>query len=546
MNNIDYYSPRSLKDLYEHSTSTFSECRMSWQTDGEQSYTYKSFRTACDSLSSRLLSIGAGYGEKVVILSQSMPNWALAFFSITIHGAVAIPLLPDFTQAEVSGILAHSGARYAFIQKKLLPRISDESMAALDAIIDIETLEFIREPSESSKPAAEESASEPQGGDLAAIIYTSGTTGQAKGVMLSHTNFCANMVIGINYYPIGTSDTLLSILPMAHTYELSLGMLYPFYCGSSVCYMSRMPTPTILIATMCKVRPTAILSVPLILEKIYKGSIIPFIRRNALTRWSFKHLNGLMCRIIGRRMKNLFGGRIRFFGIGGAKLDPDIEAFLQKARFPYYIGYGLTECAPLLILSKWHSTVPGSIGFPGYGVSIRLMDINEETGQGEIVAKGDNIMLGYYKDPERTRAAFTSDGWFRTNDLASVDKEGRYYIKGRLNNMILGASGENIYPEEIEKVINDFEGVNESLVLERDGRLTALVNFNEDVFDWRLEGEVLQHLVDEKKKELIKFVNSHVKKSSRITDVGVMKKPFEKNATRKIRRYIYKERKPDA
>ncbi|MCQ2110465.1 MAG: AMP-binding protein [Bacteroidaceae bacterium] len=535
----------TLRELYLDSTRKYANEKLFWQTDGVQSYTYASFKEACDSLSARLEEAGVGFGDKVAIFSQSMPNWSLAMFATVAFGRIAVPLLPDFTESEVTNVLTHSESTVLFVSRKLIKKVSEECLSRMDLVIDIESLEVIRKSDNVRSKG--ESLRDPAPEDIATIIYTSGTTGSAKGVVLSHLNIYTNLIIGIHYFKIGPGDILLSVLPMAHTYELSLGMFYPYYCGAAVCYMSKLPTPTILLKTMNEVRPTAILTVPLIIEKVYKSSIVPLINKSKALGWMYKHMNGITCRIIGKKLIKTFGGKLRFYGIGGAKLDPDIESFLKKAHFPYFIGYGLTECAPLLILSKWFSTVPGSIGFPGHGVQIRLDNVNPETGQGEIVAKGNNIMIGYYKDPERTKAAFTEDGWFKTNDLASVDKEGRYFIKGRLNNMILGASGENIYPEEIEKVINDYEGVNESIVLERSGKLLALVNFNEDVLNWNLKGEdEFVRIIEEHKAALVKFVNSKVNKASNISEIGIMKEPFEKTATKKIRRFLYKDTNPDA
>jgi len=535
----------TLRELYLESTQKYANEKLFWQTDGVQSYTYASFKEACDKLSSRLEDAGIGFGDKVAIFSQSMPNWSLAMFATVAFGRIAVPLLPDFTESEVTNVLTHSESTVLFVSRKLIKKVSEECLDQMDLVFDIETLEVIRKSDKIRSKGYR--LKDPSPNDIATIIYTSGTTGSAKGVVLSHLNIYTNLIIGVHYFKIGPGDTLLSILPMAHTYELSLGMFYPFYSGAAVCYMSKLPTPTILLKTMSEVQPTAILTVPLIIEKVYKSSIMPLIKKSKALSWSFKHMNRLTCRIIGKKMIKTFGGKMRFYGIGGAKLDPDIEAFLKKAHFPYFIGYGLTECAPLLILSKWFNTEPGSIGYPGYGVQIRLDNVNPETGQGEIVAKGNNIMLGYYKDPKRTKAAFTKDGWFRTNDLASVDEKGRYYIKGRLSNMILGASGENIYPEEIEKVINDFEGVNESIVLERSGKLLALVNFNEDVLNWDLkEEDEFVNMIEERKAALVKFVNSKVNKASNISEIGIMKEPFEKTATKKIRRFLYKDKDPDA
>ena len=314
------------------------------------------------------------------------------------------------------------------------------------------------------------------------------------------------------------------------------------FCGASIYYLQKPPVPALLLKAIKTVRPTVILSVPLIIEKIYKGSVLPTINGSRTLRWMDKHANLLMCRLIGLKLKSTFGGRLRFFGIGGAKLDGEVEKFLLKSGFPYAVGYGLTETAPLITNACVGKTKVGSIGVPAYNVQVKLDNINPETGEGEIVAKGDNVMLGYYKDPERTRQVLSDDGWFRTNDLACMDENGRFYIKGRLNNMILGPSGENIYPEEIEQVINNFGGVNESLVMERDGKLVALVKFDDNVLNWNQETEdkFFENL-QAKKKAVLDYVNKHVGKSSKVNSVEVVKEDFEKTATHKIRRFKYQD-----
>lgn len=252
------------------------------------------------------------------------------------------------------------------------------------------------------------------------------------------------------------------------------------------------------------------------------------------------HMNLLMCKIIGLKLKKTFGGHLSFFGIGGAKLDTEVETFLLRAGFPYAVGYGLTETSPLLSFTVGKTRAPGSIGYTVKNVELRLDNINPETGEGEIVAKGPNVMLGYYKDPERTRKAFTADGWFRTNDLACIDEKGRYYIKGRLSNMILGSSGENIYPEEIEQVINGIDDVDESIIVPRDGKLVALVTFNENVIDWNQEGEdEFFRKIEEYKARILGIVNKNVNRTSKVSAVQILREPFEKTATRKIRRFKY-------
>ena len=282
------------------------------------------------------------------------------------------------------------------------------------------------------------------------------------------------------------------------------------------------------------------LTVPLIIEKVYKGVVIPKVRKSKTLSWMNKHANKMFCKMAGKEILRYFGGRLKFFGIGGAPLDKDVESFLYKARFPYYIGYGLTECAPMLAGCSFKNTKPGCIGFPFLRMDVKLHNVNPETGEGEIVAKGPNVMMGYYKDAERTAKVFNSDGWFKTNDLAVLDAKGNYSIRGRLSNMILGSSGENIYPEEIEQVINNIDVVDESIVLSRGNKLVALVTFNEDVLDWDHSGEAeFLKKVEECKSNILSIVNGKVNRSSRLSAVQVLQEPFEKTATRKIRRFKY-------
>lgn len=532
----------TLGKLYEYATAMYENNRMSKMLDSDMGYTYGQFRKKCDELSSVLSRYGIGAGDRVAILSQNMPNWTVAMFSLVPFGRVSVPILPDSSENEITNILTHSGSKAIFISKRLLPKLSKACQDRLVLVIDIETFELIKK--DESSFTCDGWVRQPQADDLATIIYTSGTTGNAKGVMLSHRNLCANIIASLHAHKCTEKDVWLSILPMAHTYELSIGVLYPIFCGASVYYIQRPPTPTVLLSALKEVRPTVMLSVPLIIEKVFKNSVVPTIRRSRVLRWMQRKMPKLLYWIIGMKLKSTFGGRLKFFGIGGSKLDTHVEEFLKKAHFPYAIGYGLTETAPLICNAGVKYTKPGSTGVAAYGVSVKLLNVNPETGEGEIVAKGDNVMLGYYKDPERTRSVFTEDGWFRTNDLAVVDEKGRYYIKGRLNNMILGPSGENIYPEEIENVINNMDDVNESIVLERDGRLVALVQLNDNIIDWNQEGEdQFFEKLEARKQAILNYVNKHVNKVSKIKEVEVMKEPFEKTATQKIRRFKYSKKK---
>ena len=528
----------TLGKLYDYSTRRFADNRISQVIDTGKEYTYKSFKQSCDNLSKRLTQFGIGASDKVAIFAQNMPEWSIAFFSIVPFGRIAIPILPESSANEVTNILNHSESKVLFVSKKLLPNVSQESLDKLTLVIDIETFEEIKK--DDSKFTCDGKVAMPMPDDIATIIYTSGTTGNAKGVVLSHRNLSSCVASCFHAQPRNEKDRWLSILPMSHTLELTLGVLYPMYVGASVYYMSKPPVPALLLKAIKIVKPTTMLTVPLIIEKIYRSSILPTIKKSRVLSWMNTHTNLLMCKIIGLKLKKTFGGKLTFFGIGGAKLDTEVETFLLRAGFPYAVGYGLTETSPLLTFTVGKTRTPGSIGHTMKGVSLRLDNINPETGEGEIVAKGPNVMLGYYKDPERTKKAFTEDGWFKTNDLACMDAKGRYYIKGRLSNMILGASGENIYPEEIEQVINGIEDVNESIIVPRNGKLVALVTFNENTIDWNQEGEdEFFRKIEAYKAKILSIVNKNVNRTSKVSDVQIFKEPFEKTATRKIRRFKY-------
>ncbi|MBQ9434819.1 MAG: AMP-binding protein [Bacteroidales bacterium] len=531
----------TLNKVFQYTTSKYWDRTMAQFVDGEQKYTYSSFGEKCNMLSTRMSRFGISAGDKVAILSQNMPNWTLAFFAATAFGRVAIPILPDSSENEVTNILNHSESKVIFISKRLRYKLSQECIDKLTLVVDIETLEFIKKNKEDFQ--CNGWIKDPQPDDLATILYTSGTTGKAKGVMLSHRNICHNLVASFKAQPCFKNDRFLSILPMAHAYEMCVSSLYSMYVGACCYYISKPPTPSILLPALKKVKPTIMLAVPLIIEKVYNNSVVPTIQKSRVLTWMEQHTPRILYWMIGKRLLKTFGGKLRFFGVGGSKIDTKVEEFLIKCGFPYAVGYGLTETAPLVcnvIVTKKKRL--GSIGVASYKVDIRLDNVDPQTGEGEIVCRGDNVMLGYYKDPERTMKVLDEDGWFRTSDVATVDKDGYYYIKGRLNNTILGPSGENIYPEEIEMVINNIDGVEESLVMEQNGELVALVKFEDNVLNWNQNSEdQLFEKIESLKTSVIEFVNKAVNKSSKIKKVEAMKTPFEKTATQKIRRFLYKK-----
>ena len=543
---------KTLAHLFEDCTSKYPDLTVNTMVGWTSGQTYQELKEKAGRLSILLDSYGVGSGDKVAILSAGHPNWIAAFFSATAFGRVAVPLLPDFSPSVVSNVLAHSEAKALFVSAKCYEKLSAETLAALSLVIDIDTLEPIAgnkmvEGANSSVTAAAEVGAAGAVGhaaapdDLAVLIYTSGTTGNAKGVMLTHRNFIATLRTCYTIFVIGPEDSMLSALPLAHAYELSLGLLYPFSAGTCVYYLPKAPSPAVLTHALKVVRPTAMLVVPLIIEKVYRGAVLPRIRNSKALSLLDRICHPLLCRLVGKGMVRSFGGRIKFVGIGGAKLDVTVEQFLKTARFPYVIGYGLTECCPLLSIA-FGNRVPkaGSIGLPVHGVSMRLDNVNPGTGEGEIVATGENIMKGYYKDPEKTASVFTVDGWFRTGDLGAVDKKGNYYIKGRLGNMIVGPSGENIYPEDIEKVIMELPQVEECIVISRQGRLVALVKMHEEAIDiaHRDKPSVMEE-VEKLRAQMLGYINSRVNASSRLSTLQFMTEPFDKTATLKIRRFVY-------
>jgi len=519
--------------------------------DENDGISYASLGIKVSNLAGKLSSMKIQKGDKVAVIGESSPNWGVSFLSILCSGAVAVPVLPDFHVDEILNIIKHSDARIAFVSTKQYKRLENHLKKEDDfSIINIDELSVSDSQYETKLarslcfPCMEGLVKED---DLATIIYTSGTTGTSKGVMLTHKNISWMVNQTLTIQDVCEDDRFLSILPMAHTYENSLGFLLALHTGASVYFLKKQPTPTVLLAALEKVKPTMLLTVPLIIEKIFRKQVLPKFQKSALTRtlFGFVPTRKVLNYLAGRKLKKVFGGNLRFFGIGGAKLDPEIEKYLLEARFPYAIGYGLTETSPLLAGCNPSDTKHQSTGKALQGVQLRLDNINTETGEGEIVARGPNVMKGYYKNPDATKAVFTEDGWFRTGDLGYIDKKGYVYIRGRIKNVILGTNGENIYPEEIESLLNSIEGVEESLVVNKHGKIVAMVNLNIQELENRMIRlnekilEVRNETIDELLFEIQKFVNSKVNKFSQIQHIIFHSKPFEKIPTKKIKRYLY-------
>jgi long-chain acyl-CoA synthetase len=451
----------------------------------------------------------------------------------------------------------HSGAKIMFISESLYKGIGEETTRLLEKLILVDNFALIpagTAPGDinSLQCSLPENSSEYQPADvdeedLASIIYTSGTTGNSKGVMLTHKNLVWTVEQCYKLQDINQNDRFLSVLPLSHTFENTISFLLPMRFGASVHYLRKPPVASVLLPALQKVKPTIMLVVPLIIEKVFRGKILPKFQKNAFIRtlYAIPPVRKILHRIAGKKLYETFGGKLRFFGIGGAKLDPATERFLMEGKFPYAIGYGLTETSPLLAGAVGKNVRLGSTGPAIEGVQLRLADVDMATGEGEIQVKGPNVMKGYYKAPELTREVFTEDGWFRTGDRGTFDKDNFLSVKGRIKTMIVGSSGENIYPEEIESVINKMRFVLESLVVQKKGKLVAMIHLNMEEIEQNFKQfrqdahDFIYGKVEDILKDIHKKVNSQLNKFSRVQEVTFQPTPFEKTPTKKIKRFLY-------
>ena len=538
----------TLYELVRNSVEKFASKVAFSMFEGDD-VTYAEVGRRIEKVQEILTGAGLRAGDKVALLSSNMPNWGVCYFAVTSAGMVAVPILPDFSGEELDMIIAHSEAKALLVSDRLFTKLSKQTIERLNVVVRTKNLGVIAQ-----RVRGEGTMAVPKPDDLAVIIYTSGTTSKPKGVMLTHAALCAQVGISSGIFPVLPDDVFLSVLPLSHTYECSIGMIYPFSMGARVVYLDRPPTASALMPALRAVRPSVMLIVPLIIEKIYRHQVLAKFNSNGFWRTLYKvgFLRRYLHRVAGKKLLKLFGGRLRFLGIGGAKLDGGAEKFLLEAKVPYAIGYGLTETAPLLAGAAPSQVRLGSTGPQAPGVQLRLEHINPDTRQGEVVALTPSVMLGYFKNPEATKEVFTDDGWFRTGDLGEFDKDGWLYIKGRLKNMIVGPGGENIYPEDIETVLNSHVYIADSIVTEQEGRLVALVHFNRDeieamIDDWREEWETKKEAWEAKteqlKKEIMDFVNAKVNRFSRISEVVEEKDDFAKTPTHKIKRFLYNRSK---
>jgi long-chain acyl-CoA synthetase len=550
--------PQTLRDLLQESARDFSSRTALAMIDGP-AVTYAELYRRSAAISEFLKKSGIATGDRVAILGENSPSWGIAYFSIVAMGAVAVPILTDFQPSDIARIVRHAGARALFVSRRFFEKIGELSADERGATILLDDFSIVLPgvqestlDSSGTRPstltvdssATAQTTVDIKPDDLAAIVYTSGTTGHSKGVMLSHRNLLTEAKATMMITDLDANDRLLSILPLPHTYESTLGLVTPLMIGATIYYLEKPPTAAVLLPALVKIRPTVMLSVPLIIEKIFKGKILPELTSTPARKrlYATPFFRKILNRIAGKKLMSTFGGKLKLFTIGGAPLAPDVEFFLREAKFPYAIGYGLTETSPMVSGSDPSKTRYRASGSILPGAQIRIDNPHPVTGEGEIQIKGPMVMQGYYRDPERTSASFTADGWLKTGDLGIVDVDKYVFIKGRLKNMILGPSGKNIYPEEIESIINEFDTVRESVVFEQGNRLVALVHLDYErlqSFFHSINETDIRAKANAMLADLHKQINERVPLYARIHRIIEQSEPFQKTATQKIKRHLY-------
>ena len=501
---------------------------------------------------------GIKRGDKIALCAKNTDRWAVSFLAVNTYGTVVVPILADFLPESVNSLVDHSDSVILFTDEDIWKKLDPAKMPKLKAAINTDDFRLLYTSDQNFKNIYNNfdkdfSAAYPDGfkkedckfrvddsnlNDLAIINYTSGTTSAPKGVMLSYGNVSASIDFAHRHIPCKPGETIVSMLPMAHIYGLVFEFLYPLSGGVCVYYLGKSPAPSFLLKAMKNVKPYLVLTVPLVMEKIYKSSVKPAISKPAGKILShIPILNKIIFKKVRESLDTAFGGNVREYIMGGAALNPEVENCLHKIGLHYTVGYGMTEAAPLLAYESWDRYAVGSCGKKVDSAEVRIDSVDQHKVAGEIQAKGDNICLGYYKNPEATAAAFTDDGFLRTGDLGIMDKEGNIFIKGRSKNMILSASGQNIYPEEIEAVVNSQNFVTESVVVDRASKLVALVYLDSDAIKKAgLDEEAIADIPENIRINANKSLPSY----SKLAKVEIVLEPFAKTPKMSIKRFMYK------
>ena len=520
--------------------------------DGENKYTYAELAASIAKLHVTWRECGIKEGDKIALCGRNCANWGLLFLAAESYKAIVVSILPDFTAEGIYSLVNHSEAILLYVGPNVKKKIDAKQMKGLKATIFMDDMSIIeadaafRKKFEGAEAAFEKAY--PNGvqlsdvnypidnfDDIAIINYTSGSTGNPKGVMLTHLNLSGNVEFAHTRIPHKKGDKVLSMLPIAHMFGLMFEFIYQICEGAEVHFLTQAPTPSVLMKAFAQVKPFMILTVPLVVEKIIKKGVLPKISSPAAKiLWKTPLLNRVIRNKVKEGLDKMFGGELRYLIIGGAALNGEVEQVLHDIKYQYCVGYGMTECGPLISYEDWFRYAFHSCGKELPQCHVRIDSEDPTSKDGEIQVKGINVMKGYYKNPEATNAAFTEDGWMRTGDLGVLDKEGNIYIHGRSKNMILGASGQNIYPEELEDKLNSMQGVVESIVVDRDHKLVALVF--PDPSAEMMSAKTLSQLMEENRLA----VNKTLPNYSQISSIELVAQEFEKTPKRSIKRYLYK------
>ncbi len=516
-------------------------------------FTYGEVATQIAKLHVLYEAIGLEKGDKVALCAKNSARWGIAFFSANTYEAVVVPILADFHPDSVNSLVDHSESTVLFTDTDIWNKLDIEKMPQIKAVVSTADFKILYAADEKISKANDNlqnlfdekypkgfsvaDVSYPTDNDknLAIINYTSGTTSAPKGVMLRYECISANVAFGQKRLPSYPGDTIVSMLPMAHMYGMMFELIYPLCGSASIYYLGKTPTPALLLGAMAEIKPYLVITVPLVMEKIFKSKVAPVVKKPVMkVICAIPGLNQVIFKKVRTSLLNAFGGNIREIVMGGAAMNPEVESWFKKFKLPFTVGYGMTEAAPLMAYEDWWNFASKSCGKAVDTVEVRIDSEDPYNKVGEIQARGMNIMSGYFKNEEATKAAFTKDGWMRTGDLGLLDKKGNIFIKGRSKNMILSANGQNIYPEEIEAAVNSQPYVIESIVVDRGARLVALVYADSE----KMKAEAVD--VEEFKKSIMAEVNKSMPAYSRINIVEMIDQPFEKTPKMSIKRFLYK------
>ena len=543
-----------------HFITRFVEtARKNWDTPALCDYkgakfTYADIATQIARLHLIFEKSGIAAGDKIALCSKNTAHWAIAYLAATSYRAVAVPILNGFTPDNLEKLADHSDSKLLFTEKEMWSEMNSENMPQLVGAINVEDYSVLYSRDgrlETAVADAERMFAEkyPDGmkpelmeyevggpEDIITISYTSGTTSSPKGIMLSVRSISSNISFGVKRIQFPKGGNIVSMLPLAHLYGLAFEFVYPVASGGCVYFLGKTPTPTILLQAFADVKPYMLITVPLVVEKIFRNKVMPILERPAMRiATSIPIVKDVIYGAVRRKVMAAFGGKMKHIIIGGAAVNSSIETVMKKVGIPYTVGYGMTECGPLIGYEDWYNFAMRSCGKPVDGMKVRIDSSDPQNEVGEIQVRGDNVMTGYYKNEEATKAAFTADGWMRTGDLGLLDKDGNIYIKGRSKNMILTANGQNIYPEEVEELLNAMPHVKESIVIERNKHIVAIVSAEVDAAN-----PLSREQLDEAMKSNLTVLNRELPSYCQITGIEILDGDFERTPKNSVKRYLYK------